>query len=278
MDVFLYILISTFLISLIAFIGAVILFLKEEFLDKILLILVSFSAGALIGSAFLHLIPEAIEKAGAEDPAILKIFLFLLFGFCAFFILENSIKWHHHHAKEHPEIYPDQSDSPQVVSGKQLDNRINGKAYNEAAHFSYLILISDCVHNFIDGLIIAGSFIISIPLGFVTVLAVALHEIPQEIGDFGILIYSGFKKSKALFLNFLSAATIIVGGIFGFFLSGIMGNSMIFLLPFAAGSFIYIACSDLIPEIKHKVNPRKSLIHFFVFLLGITVMFFLKLL
>lgn len=277
MEVFLYILISTFLISLIAFIGAVILFLKEEFLDKILLILVSFAAGALIGSAFLHLIPEAIEKAGVGEPAILKIFLFLLFGFCSFFTLENSIKWHHHHAKKHPEIYPDKNDAARFTPSQQPGRRVEGEINNETAHFPYLILISDGIHNFIDGLIIAGSFIVSVPLGFVTVLAVAFHEIPQEIGDFGILIYSGFKKTKALFLNFLSAATIIIGGIFGFFLSGIIGNSMIFLLPFAAGSFIYIACSDLIPEIKHKDNPRKSLIHFFIFLSGIAVMFLLKL-
>lgn len=249
MDVFSYILISTFLISLIAFIGAVILFLKEELLNKILLILVSFAAGALIGSAFLHLVPEAIEEVGIEEKSLLKIFLFLLFGFCAFFVLENSINWHHHHAKEHPEIKP----------------------------FSYLILISDGVHNFIDGLIVAGSFIVSIPLGIVTALAVAFHEIPQEIGDFGILIYSGFEKIKALFLNFLSAITIVFGGVFGFLLSERMGNSMIFLLPFAAGSFIYIACSDLIPEIKHKVSPQKSLIHFFVFLLGIVLMLLIKL-
>jgi zinc and cadmium transporter len=106
MDVFLYILISTFLISLIAFAGAVILFLKEEFLNKILLILVSFAAGALIGGAFLHLIPEAIKKTGVEESSLLKIFLFLLFGFCAFFVLENPIKWHHHHAEKHPEINP----------------------------------------------------------------------------------------------------------------------------------------------------------------------------
>ena len=237
------------MISLIAFTGAVILFLKEEILNKILLILVSFAAGALIGGAFLYLIPEAIEKTGVEESSLSKIFLFLLFGFCAFFVLENFIKWHHHHAKEHPEINP----------------------------FSYLILISDGIHNFIDGLIVAGSFIVSVPLGFATALAVAFHEIPQEIGDFGILIYSGFKKNKALFLNFLVALTIIFGGVFGFLLSEIMGNSMIFLLPFAAGSFIYIACSDLIPEIKHKVSPQKSLIHFFVFLLGIAVMFLLKL-
>ena len=249
MSILFYILISTFLISLIAFVGAALLFLKEELLNKILLILVSFAAGALIGGAFLHLIPEAIEGVGIEEKSLLKIFLYLLFGFCTFFILENFIKWHHHHAKEHPEIKP----------------------------FSYLILISDGVHNFIDGLIIAGSFIVSVPLGIVTALVIAFHEIPQEIGDFGILIYSGFEKIKALFLNFLSAITIVFGGIFGFLLSERMGNSMIFLLPFAAGSFIYIACSDLIPEIKHKVSPQKSLIHFFVFLLGIAVMFLLKL-
>jgi len=249
MSILFYILISTFLISLIAFVGAVILFLKEELLNKILLILVSFAAGALIGGAFLHLIPEAIKEVGVEDDSLLKIFLFLLFGFCAFFVLENSINWHHHHAKEHPEIKP----------------------------FSYLILISDGVHNFIDGLIVAGSFIVSIPLGIVTALAVAFHEIPQEIGDFGILIYSGFEKIKALFLNFLSAITIVFGGVLGFLLSERMGDSMIFLLPFAAGSFIYIACSDLIPEIKHKVSPQKALIHFFVFLLGIVLMLLIKL-
>ena len=249
MDIFFYILISTFLISLISFAGAVILFLKEELLNKILLILVSFAAGALIGSAFLHLMPEAIEEVGLGEGALLKVFLFLLFGFSAFFVLENSIRWHHHHAKEHPEIKP----------------------------FSYLILISDGVHNFIDGLIVAASFVVSIPLGITTVLAVALHEIPQEIGDFGILIYSGFKKAKALFLNFLSALTIILGGVFGFLLSERMMGSVVFLLPFAAGSFIYIACSDLIPEIKHKGSAQKALIHFLVFLSGIGIMFLLKL-
>ncbi len=245
MDTFSYILFSTFLISLISFVGAAILFLKEELLDKILLILVSFAAGSLMGSAFLHLIPEAIEKVGSGEGVILKVFLSLLVGFCAFFVLENSIRWHHHHAKEHPEIRP----------------------------FSYLILISDGFHNFIDGLIIAASFVASFPLGIVTTLAVAIHEIPQEIGDFGILIYSGFEKIKALFLNFLSALTIVLGGIFGFLLSEKIGDSMVFLLPFAAGSFIYIACSDLIPEIKHKDGKLKSLIHFFVFLAGIGIMF-----
>lgn len=243
-----YILIATFLISAISFIGVLTLFFKKELMDKALLIFVAFSAGALIGGAFLHLIPEAIEKVGLEEGQLLNVFLYLLLGFCIFFILEQFINWHHHHSTEHSEIKP----------------------------FSYLILISDGIHNFIDGLIIAASFVVSLPVGIITVLAVALHEIPQEIGDFGVLIYGGFKRSKALLLNFLTGLIAVFGGIAGFFLSEKIGDSIIFLLPFAAGNFIYIAASDLIPEIKNKDNLKKSLIYFFVFLLGISLMLMLK--
>jgi len=248
MTIFFYILVSTILISLIAFVGALALFLKEELLDKILLILVAFSAGALLGGAFLHLIPEAIEEVGIGEGQLLKIFLYLLLGFCIFFVLEQFIRWHHHHATQHPEIMP----------------------------FSYLILVSDGIHNFIDGLIIAASFVVALPIGVVTALAVALHEIPQEIGDYGILVYGGFKRVRALFLNFLSAITIIFGGIVGFLISEKIGQSVIFLLPFAAGTFIYIASSDLIPEIKHKESFKKSVIYFLVFLLGIVLMLLIK--
>jgi len=249
MDILFYILVSTFLISLISFVGAITLFLKEELLNKILLILVAFSAGALIGGAFLHLIPEAIEKVGIDEAALSNLFFYLIFGFCTFFILENFIRWHHHHTMEHPEIMP----------------------------FSYLILVSDSIHNFIDGLIIAASFVVGFPVGVVTALAVALHEIPQEIGDFGVLVYGGIKKARALFLNFLSAIFAIFGGITGFLLSEKIGESIVFLLPFAAGTFIYIASSDLLPEIKHKESLKKSLVHFFVFLLGIVLMLLIKL-
>jgi len=243
-----YILIATFLISIISFIGALTLFLKEKLLNKILLILVAFSAGALIGGAFLHLIPEAIEKVGVEETQLLKIFLYLLLGFSVFFILEQFINWHHHHSISHPEI----------------------------TSFSYLILVSDGIHNFIDGFIIAASFVIAFPVGIITVLAVALHEIPQELGDFGVLIYGGFKKSKALLLNFLTGLIAVFGGIVGFFFSERIGDSIVFLLPFAAGNFIYIAASDLIPEIKNKETSKKSLLYFFVFLLGISLMLMLK--
>ena len=250
--VLLWILLSTFLISLIAFVGILTLFLRESLLNKTLLFLVAFSAGALIGGAFLHLLPEAILKTGIASGAILNLFLYLLLGFCIFFVLEQFIRWHHHHALKH--------------------KKCNIKP------FSYMILIGDGVHNFIDGLVIAASFIVSFPVGIITALAVALHEIPQEIGDFGVLVYGGFGKFRALFLNFVSALTAILGGIIGYTLSVYIGDSIIFLLPFAAGNFIYIASSDLIPEIKHKGSFKLSLMQFFVFLVGIGIMLVTKLL
>jgi zinc and cadmium transporter len=247
MTTFLWIIGSTFFISLISFSGILTLFLKEK-LDKILLSLVSFSAGALLGAAFFDLIPEAIERAGEQN--ILYVSIYLVIGFCAFFILEQFIGWHHHHSLTHPEI----------------------------KSFSYLILVSETIHNFIDGLIIAVSFLISFPVGTATALAVVFHEIPKEIGDFGVLVYCGFKKTKALLLNFISAIFAIFGGIIGFLLSEKIGKGILYLLPFAAGNFIYIASSDLIPEIKEKTGFKESFLHFFVFLLGLGFMLLTKLL
>lgn len=250
MNTLFWILLTTFGISLISFIGVFTLFLKEELLNKIIPVLVSFAAGSLIGNAFFHLLTETITWAGTEENSLLMVFLYLVFGFCIFFILEQFISWHHHHSTKHPEI----------------------------KSFSYLILISDGVHNFIDGLTIAASFIISFPLGLITSLAIVFHEIPQEIGDFGVLIYGGFGRKKALALNFLSALIAILGGIIGFFISEKIGLSIVFLLPFAAGNFIYIACSDIIPEIKDKTDLRKSIIYFLAFLGGIGIMLLTKLL
>jgi zinc and cadmium transporter len=235
---------TTLLISIVAFIGALALFLKEKTLNKILLILVALSAGALIGGAFLHLIPEAIHEIGVDETSILTTFSYTLFGFCTFFILEQVISWHHHHATSHPKVMP----------------------------FSYLILVSDGLHNFIDGLVIAASFMVNFHIGITTALAIALHEIPQEIGDFGILVYGGFDKIKALYLNYISAITVVIGGIVGFLLHSWIGQSTALLLPFAAGNFIYIACTDLIPEIRFKQSIVKSLIRFVVFLAGVGLM------
>ena len=237
------ILAATFAISLIAFVGILTFLLREELLNRALLVLVALSTGALLGGAFLHLIPEAIEQIGGG----LDIFLYLLLGFCLFFVLEQFLQWRHQHGTAHG-VKP----------------------------FSYLILVSDGVHNFIDGLVIAASFISSYPLGIATTLAVALHEIPQELGDFGVLVYGGFGKGRALTFNFISALAAIPGGIVGYFAYSLLQASIVYLLPFAAGNFIYIAAADLIPEIKHRVSLRRSIIHFCVFLVGIGIMLAVK--
>jgi len=176
------ILIATIIISLIAFVGAFTFLLKKELLNKALLVLVALSTGALLGGAFLHLLPEAI----AEKDADLAVFLYLLLGFSIFFVLEQFLHWRHQHSAA-PNVKP----------------------------FSYLILVSDAVHNFIDGLVIAASFVTSFPLGVATTLAVSLHEIPQELGDFAVLIYGGFRPKRALLLNFISQLTAILGGVTG---------------------------------------------------------------
>jgi zinc and cadmium transporter len=217
--------------------------LKEENLKRLLLYLVSFSAGGLFGDAFIHLIPEAAEKNGFE----LQVSAYILIGIVTSFIVEKFLQWRHCHiptSEEHPHS------------------------------FAYMNLFGDAVHNFIDGLIIGGSYFVGIPLGLATTLAVVFHEIPQEIGDFGVLIYGGFNRSKALFFNFSTALTAIFGAIvslgLGFYVQGFIP----FLVPFAAGNFIYIAGSDLIPELR-KEEPRllKSALQLTAFVLGVLILF-----
>ncbi len=237
-----YIILTTFAIALIAFIGVFALAMKEQLLNKILIILVSLSAGALMGGAFLHLLPESIEKSGNAD-----ILIFVLVGFVLFFIIEKVLHWRHCH---------------------------KGKC--DVHTFHYMNLIGDSVHNFIDGLIISASFIISIPLGFTTTIAIAAHEIPQEIGDFGVLIYGGFEKKKAIVLNFIVALTVVAGGVVGYFISKSIEQVAVYLLPFAAGGFIYIAATDLVPEIKKELDIKKSMATIFVFICGILIMWLVK--
>ena len=243
MSEFVLILLTTTLISLIAFVGVLTLALRDDLLDKILLLLVSLSAGALMGGAFIHLLPEALEKSGTPD-----VLMFVLVGFVLFFIVEKFLFWRHCH---------------------------KGKC--DIHTFSYMNLIGDAVHNFIDGLIIAVSFVVSVPLGLTTTIAIAAHEIPQEIGDFGVLIYGGIKKRRALALNFIVALTVVIGGVVGYFASSSIEEVAIFLLPFAAGGFIYIAATDLIPEIRSVVEVKKSLMTLGIFIIGILLMWSVKL-
>ncbi|HLC36817.1 MAG TPA: ZIP family metal transporter [archaeon] len=219
---------SILLVSLISLIGLFTLGLKEKFLKRILLLLVSFAAGALFGDAFIHLIPESIESIGEPLPVSLMV----LSGIIVFFILENVIHWHHAHHIEEKHAHP----------------------------FTYLNLIGDAFHNFIDGALIAASFLASIQVGIATTIAVILHEIPQEIGDFAVLIQGGFTKNKALKFNFLTALTAFLGAGITLLISSSFENLEQILLPFTAGGFIYIAGSDLIPELHRESRLKKRLI------------------
>lgn len=242
MSTFILILASTFLVSAISIIGILFLVLRKKLLDKISLMLVSFASGSLLGGAFLHLIPEALS------PYDESVFIVILVGIFVFFLLEKSL-WKHCHEKECP-VHP----------------------------FAYLNLFGDGLHNFIDGLIIAASFLVSIPLGTAATLAVISHEVPQEIGDFGILVYGGLSKNKALFYNFLTAITALVGATFMYVLyvfSPFIPN-MAYLLAFAAGSFIYIATTDLIPELRKERNLTISIVQIILLLGGITFMWVIK--
>lgn len=243
------IIIANLIISLLSLSGIFVIWFKEAILQKILLILVSLSAGVLLGDALLHLIPEAILKSGGDEKFLTSIFLTVIIGFLFFFILEQFLTWHHCHQTIH-----NHSIKP----------------------VSELILIGDSIHNFIDGLAVAASFLVSPTTGIATTVAVLLHEVPQEIGDFGVLIYGGFHKNKALLANFLSAVTAIIGGIVGFYFFKDNNNIIIWLLSFAAGNFIYISSSDLIPEIKVQNGSKESIIHLGFFLIGIFIMLALK--
>lgn len=237
-----WILLSTVLVSLISLVGVFTFAFNERVLKRALFLLVGFSAGALIGGAFFHLIPEGLEEGSAN-----AVFLYTILGFTLFFLLEKYFHWRHCHdgvCKIHP--------------------------------FTYLNLVGDGFHNFLDGIVIAASFMISLKLGMVTTLAVILHEIPQELGDFAVLVYGGFSKAKALWFNLMSALTAILGALLGFFISSLTVNFINFVLPFTAGGFIYIASSDLIPELHKEIDTRKSVAAFVFFILGILFMWLAK--
>jgi len=238
MHILIAILVSVFIVSIISLIGIFSLMLREGLLKRILFILIAFAAGALLGAAFLDLIPEAMEKSPSAN-----VFGYALFGILSFFVLERFIFWRHCH---------------------------DGKC--DVHTFSYLNLIGDGVHNFIDGMVIAAAFLTNVPLGVVTTIAIIFHEIPQEIGDFGILVYGGFSRFKALLFNFLSSLTAFIGAISTYFFSSYIESSLTFLLALAAGGFIYIATADLMPELQKEADLRKSVVQLFSLIAGILLL------
>jgi zinc and cadmium transporter len=248
-NILLYIVVSVMIVSAVSLIGLVTFLFKNKHLDKILLYLVSFSVGGLFGDVFIHLLPGVFRNSANAVAGI-----YVLSGIIFSFIMEKFIHWRHCHApisKQHPH------------------------------NLAYMNLVGDAMHNFIDGLVIAGSYFISIPAGFATTIAVLFHEIPHEIGNFGVLVYGGFTRIRALLFNFITALTALLGAFLGIVL-GNAGATTTFLVPFAAGNLIYIAGTDLIPEL-HKTScddfkVSESALQLTFMVLGIAIMMVILLL
>jgi zinc and cadmium transporter len=238
---------SVLLVSALSLIGIIFIWVTESKLKKIFTYLVSFAVGGLLGDVFLHLMPEMIETGFATETALV-----LIGGILVSFMVERFFQWRHCHvptSKEHPHT------------------------------FAYMNLFGDSIHNFIDGLIIGGSYLVSIPLGVATTIAIVFHEIPQELGDFSVLIYGGIHKKKALMFNFLTAITAVIGVVIALALGSLSESATLLLVPFAAGNFIYIAGSDLIPELrKDEPEPKKSALQLISLVLGVVPMVLLLLL
>lgn len=242
-----YALLSVFVVSLISLVGAVLLPLSEKRLQNFLIYFVSFSAGALLGDVFIHLLPEVVEVDGFTQSVSINILL----GILATFVIEKIIHWKHHQSH-------------------------TGHIHKKPV--TTMTLLGDGVHNFIDGLIIGASYFISVPAGIATTFAVILHEIPQEIGNFGVLIHGGYTRSRALWFNFLSALTAVAGTVAVLAIGTTNNNIVMTLTSFAAGNFIYIAASDLIPELHREVGFKKTVLQFVTMVFGIGMMFALLLL
>lgn len=220
-----WIIVAGLAMSALALVGMISVLLPAPVLDRLLLPIVALAAGSLLGGAFFHMLPETISTLGND----LLVYVWLVVGFFTFYVLEQFLHWHHCHRAVHSSHRP----------------------------LGHLILLADGLHNLIGGLAVGSAFIVDIRVGIVTWLVAAAHEIPQELGDFGILVHSGWRRRSALAWNFASALTFLLGALVAYAISG--GVEVGYLLPFAAGNFIYIAAADLLPEIAGQGNTRDKI-------------------
>ena len=246
---------SVLLVSLVSLAGAFTLSLGRARLERVIFLLVSFAVGAMLSGALLHLIPRAYEQL--EDGTLIGALV--LAGVFGFFVLEKFLHWRHHHG------------TPEELDG---GNGHHQGHRHEVAPFATMNLIGDAVHNLVDGMIVAAAYLVSIPAGIVTTVAVMLHEIPQEIGDFGVLVYGGYSPKKALLFNFLSGLVGVVGAVIALLIGARVEGFADYLLPITAGAFIYIAGSDLIPELNqhHSHSVSQSALQLLMMVLGASVM------
>ncbi len=236
---------SVVLVSLFSLVGILLLLLREKILNYVVILLVSFSSGSLFGNAFIHLLPETVARNGFT----VWVSIYTLSGIAGCFVVEKFVHWRHVHSPAHEEV--------------------------EA--FAYMNLLGDAVHNLLDGVVIVSAYALDISVGVATTIAILFHEIPQEMGDFGVLVHGGLSRKKALFFNFVTALTALIGALLTMVLINFAQQLTVFLIPFSAGTFIYIAGSDLIPQLHKENEIRDSLLQLVFFSLGISVMLVLHL-
>jgi zinc and cadmium transporter len=256
--------------------ASVFLLLPESLRTRVLPAMVSFAIGALLGAAFLAVLPHALAAPGVRDMH--AITSTVLLGLLGFFLLEKLVLWRHCHTHE-CEAHGSSSVAGGRTPGATEAHSATGVYSPEAVHghanaSGYLILFGDGVHNFVDGVLIAAAFLTDVHLGVVTALAVAAHEIPQEVGDFAILLHSGFTRGKALFYNVLASLTTVVGGVLAYFSLGVAQAALPYVLAIAASSFIYIAVADLIPGLHKRLEPRATLEQVLLIGAGVLTIFF----
>jgi zinc and cadmium transporter len=239
----LYPIISVIIVSLVSVVFAIPFFLKKKISKNTLLFLLSISVGVLLSTVFMNFLPESFSHHYS-----LGLTFNILFGFLTMFLLEKFVHFHHNKKCEN-------------------SNCGHGHAYNLAP----INLIGDAIHNFIDGLVIAGAYAVNVTVGLTATISIIFHEIPQEIADFGILLYSGMSKKRALIFNFLSGASAILGTIIGIFLIEKIHSFNEIIIPFAAGNFIYIAASNLVPQLHRHCKLKDTIMHFFAILIGIAI-------
>ncbi len=263
MTVALYAIGSVVLVSLVSLAGVFTLSLGVARLQRVLFLLVSFAVGAMLSGALLHLIPQAFERfeSGTTVGGL------VIAGVLGFFVLEKFLHWRHQHG------------DPESIEGAtghvHHGHAHHGHAHHDhAAPFATMNLVGDAAHNLIDGMIVAAAYLVSIPAGVVTTLAVMFHEIPQEIGDFGVLVYGGYEPRKALLYNFLSGLTAVLGAVLALVIGARVEGFADYLLPITAGAFLYVAGSDLIPELnrRHSRSARQSALQLLMMVLGVGVM------
>jgi zinc and cadmium transporter len=237
-----WIILGGLVMTSIALIGSVTFVLETRFLERLLRPLVGLAAGSLLGGAVFHLLPEAMSGGGQS-----AVLVWLAAGFTSFFAFELVLRRHHGHSLERPSRAP----------------------------VTHLILLADALHNFLDGLAVASAFLVDVRVGLTTWVAAAAHELPQELGDFAVLVHGGWSPRQALLLNLLSASSFLLGGLLAYAVS--FSLDVAFLLPYAAGTFIYVAAADLIPETRSARTSGEGLASFLAFLTGLALLFALAL-